>query len=41
MFRRFVKGLRVMLLAEPLYADLERFVKREQVLVCPNGIPEF
>ncbi len=29
-----------MLLAEPLYADMERFVKREQVLFCPNGIPE-
>ena len=40
LYRRFFKGIRVMLLAEPLYADMERFVKREQVLFCPNGIPE-
>ena len=40
LYRRFFKDIRVMLLAEPLYADMERFVKREQVLFCPNGIPE-
>lgn len=40
LYRRFFQGIRVMLLAEPLYADMERFVKREQVLFCPNGIPE-
>ena len=40
LYRRFIQDIRVMLLAEPLYADMERFVKREQVLFCPNGIPE-
>lgn len=39
-YHRFFKGIRVILLAEPLYADIQRFVKREQVLFCPNGIPE-
>lgn len=40
LYRHFFKGIQIILLAEPLYADMQRFVKREQVLFCPNGIPE-
>lgn len=40
MYRRFFKGLKVILLAEALYADVKKYVKREDVLICPNGIPE-
>lgn len=40
MYSRFFKNIKVILLAEPLFADMQRFVKREQVLFCPNGIPE-
>lgn len=40
LYRQFFKGIQIILLAEPLYADMQRFVKREQVLFCPNGIPE-
>ncbi|MFR3276815.1 glycosyltransferase family 4 protein [Phocaeicola plebeius] len=40
LYRQFFKGIQIILLAEPLYADMQRFVKREQVLFCPNGIPK-
>lgn len=39
LYKRFFKGIKVILLAEPLYADIQQFVEREQVLFCPNGIP--
>lgn len=38
--KRFFKGLEVILLAEPLYQDICKYVKREDVFICPNGIPE-
>ena len=31
---------RVMLLSWYLFTDIEKAVKREQVVICPNGIPE-
>ncbi len=34
------RGTRVILLSWRLYPDIERVVKREQVLICPNGIRE-
>lgn len=40
LYRLFFKHLKVILLAEALYADVEKYVKREDVLICPNGIPE-
>ena len=40
LYRRFFKGIKVILLAEALYADVEKYVKREDVFICPNGIPE-
>lgn len=40
MYRRFFRGLKVILLAEALYDDVKKYVRREDVLICPNGIPE-
>ncbi len=34
------RNTRVILLSWHLYPDIERVVSREQVLICPNGIPE-
>ena len=35
-----LKGIKVILLSECLYDDVKKYVKREDVFVCPNGIPE-
>ena len=40
LYRHFFKGLKVILLAEALYKDIQKYVKRENVEICPNGIPE-
>lgn len=40
LYRRFFKGLKVILLADVLYHDVEKYVRREDVQVCPNGIPD-
>ncbi|MGN0035630.1 MAG: glycosyltransferase family 4 protein [Bacteroidaceae bacterium] len=39
LYRRFFRGLNVMLLADALYDDVCKYVDRTQVVVCPNGIP--
>lgn len=39
LYRRFFKRLKVILLANALYPDMQKYVKREDVVVCPNGIP--
>lgn len=33
------KNTKVILLSERLYLDVSKVVKKEQVLICPNGIP--
>lgn len=33
------KNTKVILLSERLYSDIEQVVRREQVMICPNGIP--
>ena len=33
------KNTKVILLSERLYSDIEQVVKKEQVMICPNGIP--
>lgn len=33
------RNTKVMLLSEHLYEDVSKVVKKEQVLICPNGIP--
>lgn len=40
LYRRCFKGLKVILLGEPLYQDIKKYVKREDTYICPNGIPE-
>lgn len=40
LYRRFFRGLKVILLAEALYQDVKKYVRREDVYICPNGIPE-
>lgn len=39
LYRLFFKNIKVILLAEALYLDVKKYVKREDVFVCPNGIP--
>ena len=40
LYRRFFRGIKVILLAEALYDDVKKYVERENVFICPNGIPE-
>ena len=40
MYKKFFKGLKVILLANVLYKDVEKYVAKEDVFICPNGIPE-
>ena len=40
LYRRFFKGIKVILLSEYLYDDVKKYVRREDVFICPNGIPE-
>lgn len=40
LFPRVYKNTKVILLSRLLYPDVSRFVKREQVVICPNGIPQ-
>ena len=39
LYKRFFSNLKVILLAENLYKDIAKYVKREEVYICPNGIP--
>ena len=39
LYKRFFSNLKVILLAENLYKDIDKYVKREDVYICPNGIP--
>lgn len=39
-YKRFFSNLKVILLAENLYKDIAKYVKREDVYICPNGIPK-
>ena len=41
LYRRFFRGIKVILLSENLYADIQKYVDRKDVFVCPNGIPNF
>ncbi len=40
LYRRFFKGIKVILLAKTLYDDVQKYVKWQDVYICPNGIPE-
>ena len=39
MYKHYFKGVKLILLADALYEDVKRYVKRENVFVCPNAIP--
>lgn len=40
LYRKFFHGIKVILLAEALYPDVQKYVRRKDVYICPNGIPE-
>ena len=40
LYHRFFNGIKVILLGESLYQDIKKYVRREDVCICPNGIPE-
>ena len=40
LYKRFFNGLKVILLSERLYPDIKKYVDRNDVYFCPNGIPE-
>lgn len=40
LYRLFFRGLKVILLADVLYHDIKKYVGRENVMICPNGIPD-
>lgn len=39
LYRRFFKGVKVILLSEGLYEDVKKYVLEDDILVCPNSIP--
>ncbi len=41
LYTRFFKGVDVMLLAESLYGDISKYVERNNVVICGNGIPDY
>lgn len=40
LYKKFFNGVKVILLAENLYDDIKKYVKRENVVICNNGIPD-
>ena len=40
LYRIFFKGIKVILLADNLYSDIHKYVKRKDVIICNNGIPD-
>jgi glycosyltransferase involved in cell wall biosynthesis len=38
-YKLFFRNAKVILLSNLLYADMQKYVKREDVFICPNGIP--
>lgn len=40
LYKHFFKNLKVILLAEALYDDIKKYISKESVYICPNGIPE-
>lgn len=39
-YRHFFKNIKLILLSESLYRDVCRYISRENVYICANGIPE-
>lgn len=40
LYKKFFEGIKVILLADNLYSDIHKYVKREDVIICNNGIPD-
>lgn len=40
LYKKFFKGLNVILLANVLYEDVKKYVAKKDAFICPNGIPE-
>lgn len=40
LYCKFFKGIKVILLSDNLYSDVSKYVKREDVRICNNGIPD-
>jgi len=40
LYKYFFRNLKVILLADALYDDVMKYVKRDDIFICPNGIPE-
>lgn len=40
LYRRYFKGVKLILLADALYEDVRKYIGRNDVFVCPNAIPE-
>lgn len=40
LYKRFFAGLKVILLANILYEDVKKYIAKDDVLICPNGVPE-
>lgn len=40
LYRRFFKGVKVILLGKPLYEDVKKYVDEKDVWYCANGIPD-
>lgn len=40
LYRKYFEDVKLILLADALYEDVWKYVKREDVFVCPNAIPE-
>lgn len=40
LYKLFFKNLKVILLAEELYSDIQKYVRKKDIYICPNGIPE-
>lgn len=38
LYKSFFKNLKIIILADCLYDDIKKYVKREDVFICPNGI---
>ena len=41
LYKRVFKNAEVILLSEYLYPDIKKYVKKDRVYICPNGIPQF
>ena len=40
LYKRFFKGIKIIQLSEYLYKDIAKYVSKENVFFCPNGIPQ-